>query len=165
MIKYSLSCENNHQFDGWFGSSAAYDEQRAAGLVTCPFCDSMNVEKTLMAPAVSGTKKTSVESEILPPMPAPGASEIPAVPAAGTDLVRGDETMKAVVEKMRELRQWVESNADNVGNQFAEEARKIHYGEEEARGIFGNATHEEARELHEEGIDFLPLPSLPEEGN
>ncbi|MEM8839476.1 MAG: DUF1178 family protein [Pseudomonadota bacterium] len=167
MIKYALSCDQGHKFDGWFKDSGAFEDQVSAGLVTCPYCESDKIQKVLMAPAVTGSKKSRSEdwegqSEVSPgPTPVP---QPPAVSPAGA-LVQGDETMKAVVSKIQELRNWVTENAENVGNRFADEARKIHYGEEDPRGIYGSATSDEAHELVEEGVAFLPLPALPEEKN
>ncbi len=130
MIAYSLRCHRGHEFEGWFRDSTAFDEQSGSGHVSCPACNSIRVEKAIMAPAVSGTKK-SVRS-------------------------------RAEVQQMRQfatgLRKYVQENADYVGPNFAEEARKIHYGETPDRHIYGEATHKEAQELVEEGVDVAPLP-------
>jgi hypothetical protein len=147
MIRYDLQCENGHSFDGWFRDSAAYDAQAAARLVTCSVCGSTTVEKQLMAPRL-GVKANRKDSE--PQKMLAGPME----PKA-----------QALLKVMRELRSEVEKNAENVGRQFAEEARRIHYGEAEKRGIYGEATGEEARNLIEEGIDVHPLPKLPEDSN
>ena len=181
MIKYALKCSEDHLFDGWFGSSAAFDKQKEMGLVTCPYCGTDEVEKTLMAPSVTGTKmqgesvdaggeNTDGEAAASAPVPVPSpastVSEVDIIPATIPEpLVHGDDTMRAVIDKMRELRTWVEDNAVNVGDKFAEKAREIHYGEEDAHGIFGKATFEEAQELIDEGVDFMPLPALPEDNN
>ena len=150
------------------------------GLVTCPYCGTDEVEKTLMAPSVTGTKmqgesvdaggeNTDGEAAASAPVPVPSpavVSEADIIPATIPEpLVHGDDTMRAVIDKMRELRTWVEDNAVNVGDKFAEKAREIHYGEEDAHGIFGKATFEEAQELIDEGVDFMPLPALPEDNN
>ena len=131
MITYSLRCHKGHAFDGWFRNSAAFDEQAAQGLLGCPACNSSRIEKAVMAPAVSGTKKSAV--------------------------AKADQA-----KKMRQfatgLRKYVQENADYVGPDFAEEARKIHYGEVPERHIYGEATFEEAKELAEEGVDVAPLP-------
>lgn len=171
VIKYALKCSNDHLFDGWFGNSMAFDDQRDRGLISCPSCGTSDVDKTLMAPSVTGTKmqKADTENADAPqtaalPAHLPGNAEI--LPAIIPEpLVHGDATMQAVVAKMRELREWVEANTDNVGDRFADEARKIHFGETRARGIIGKATFEEAQELIDDGIDFLPLPALPEDNN
>ena len=144
MIKYALICDKAHEFEAWFGSSDDYDQQRKRGFVDCPICGSNQVEKMLMAPSVSGTKK-STSSDV--PM-----TTMPQMPAE-------------MVEKLREIKQHVEANSENVGDKFPEEARKIHYGEAEARGIYGKASVEEAVSLAEEGVDVMPIPELPEEKN
>lgn len=168
MIKYTLKCSDGHMFDGWFGNSSAFDDQKDAGLVSCPYCGTPEIEKTLMTPTVTGTKmQTSPhvcapEKETQLPIVADTNNAPTMIPEP---LVHGDETMRAVVAKMRELRSWVQSNTENVGDKFAEQARKMHLGEEEHRGIFGKATFDEAQELIDDGVDFLPLPSLPEDNN
>lgn len=146
MIRYSLICELEHEFDGWFASSDGFDQQLKRGLVTCPDCGSSRVSKALMTPRVP--VKTNRKEPAVEALHAPT-----------------DPKVKAMVEMVRKLKQHVQQNADYVGDRFAEEARRIHYGEEESRGIYGEASMDDARELHEEGIDVLPLPSLPEEGN
>jgi len=142
MIHYTLKCERDHEFEAWFASSAAYDRAANAGGNVCPVCGSQKVDKALMAPAVSGTKK-----------------------AETVNLAAVDPRRVALREAMREFRKKVTEGAENVGDRFAEEARKIHYQETEPRGIYGEATLEEARQLAEDEIEFLPLPSLPEERN
>jgi hypothetical protein len=129
MIKYDLQCRKGHAFEGWFRDSAAYDEQAAAGKVTCPDCGSRKVEKAIMAPRVG---KSSAE-------------------------------MKELRKKLVELRKQIESSSEDVGAGFAEEARKIHYGETETRAIYGQTTDEEAESLSEEGIPFARIPWLPKE--
>ena len=131
MIVYNLRCRNAHEFEGWFRDSAAFDEQCQSGKLSCPVCDSRKVEKAIMAPAVSGAKKSSVSSP---------------------------EEAKQMRQFMTGLRKYVQENADYVGPNFAEEARKIHYGETEHRHIYGEASLEEAKELVEEGVDVAPLP-------
>ena len=144
MIRYTLSCDHGHEFEAWFASGAAYDRPATAGANACPVCSSTKVEKALMAPAVSGTKKGESEK---------------------VSLAAVDPRRVAMQAAIREFRKKVTEGADYVGNRFAEEARKIHYQETEARGIYGEATLEEARQLAEDEIEFLPLPSLPEESN
>lgn len=147
MIHYALQCEKGHEFDGWFSNSDAYDTQVARHLVECVACGSVTIEKQMMAPGIPAKSNRKTEGTV--PM-----SAGPADPRA-----------QAMIQLMREYRAHVESHAENVGNNFAEEARKIHYKEKEARGIFGNATPVEAAELMEEGIEVHPLPVLPEDGN
>ena len=137
MIRYALLCEKEHEFDGWFRSSSDFDEQVAAGEVTCPACGNAKVRKGLMAPNVAGTKKS-----------------------ATIDLSKAEAAQK-MVAMMTALRKHVEENCDYVGDQFAETARRIHYGEEEHREIYGEATLDEARELIEEGVEVAPLPVVP----
>jgi hypothetical protein len=138
MIRYALRCEHGHAFEAWFGSSVAYDTLEAAGEVVCPACGSVSVAKAPMAPAVTRRKR---EASSLAP----------------------DE--KQMLALMRDIRAHVEANADNVGERFPEEARKMHHEEIPARSIYGKATREEAEELREEGIPVAPLPRLPEDHN
>ena len=151
MIRYRLTCPDAHEFEAWFSSSAAYDAQAKAGHVTCPECGSNKVEKTLMAPNVATSRKKEATREKVKAAasPRPVASQMPA----------------EMLEMMRKIRDHVRENADYVGDKFAEEARKIHYEESEARGIYGEATPDEAQALHEEGIAVHPLPLLPEDKN
>jgi hypothetical protein len=130
VIVYNLRCRNAHEFEGWFRDSGAFDDQSKAGKLTCPVCDSRKVEKAIMAPAVSGAKKSAVTAD----------------------------DAKRMRQFMTGLRKYVQDNADYVGPKFAEEARKIHYGETEHRHIYGEASVEEAKELVEEGVDVAPLP-------
>ena len=146
MIRYNIICDREHEFDGWFASSSGFDEQVAQKLVQCPVCGSHSVEKALMTPGVPA--RTNRSSEPVAALHAPQ-----------------DPKAQAMVEMVRKLRAHVEENADYVGDKFAESARRIHYGEEEERGIYGEATIDEARELQDEGVDVLPLPKLPEDGN
>lgn len=141
MISFRLSCEKDHLFDAWFRNSDDFEMQAKRGLVECPKCGSHDVSKALMAPAVT----TSVEKSSL-------------------SLVQGADQKKALA-KMTELARNIRENAEDVGTRFAEEARKIHYGEADQRGIYGKATTDEAKSLAEEGVDFFPLPSLPEDHN
>lgn len=130
MIVYNLRCRNSHEFEGWFRDSAAFDAQAKAGRVVCPVCESKSVEKAIMSPAVAGAKK---------PVAVAGES-------------------KKMRQFMTGLRKYVQENADYVGPKFAEEARKIHYGESEERHIYGEATLKEAKDLLDEGVDVSPLP-------
>ena len=145
MIRYRLSCSDRHEFDAWFRSSTAFDEQAGARQVTCPECGSHDVEKTLMAPSV----KTSRSQE----------------KAAKQKRRMASLRQPELTEMMRKIRDHVRENADYVGDKFADEARKIHYEEAETRGIYGEATLDEAEALREEGIAFQPLPVLPEDKN
>ena len=141
MIHYSLICENDHKFDGWFRNAEAYEQQHERGIVTCPVCTSNKVDKALMAPSVSRASSEKVSLSI------------------------GHPEQQQLRAAMQALRDKVVSEADYVGDKFAEEARKIHFKEVDARGIYGEATREEVTGLIEEGVDFMPLPHVPEEHN
>lgn len=141
MIQYSLHCSSGHRYDAWFKSASAFDEQQARGIVRCAVCGDGAVEKAPMAPAVARTDQGKVS-----------------LSSAHPDAVKFRELLRA-------YRQKVTSEADYVGDRFAEEARKIHFAETEARQIYGEATRDEVRALAEEGVDFLPLPDLPEKHN
>jgi hypothetical protein len=165
MIRYALACAKGHSFESWFQNSAAYDKQAKRGLVECPVCGDSKIEKALMAPKLAGTKKRA-RSVPPPPMPAP-ATEAPS--AAGEE-AKAPVAMMSPQEhefrqKLKELREHLTKNADNVGQKFPEEARKIHYGEIEHRSIYGEASLQDAKALHEEGIEVHPLPVLPDERN
>jgi hypothetical protein len=159
MIRYTLGCERGHEFESWFQNSAAFDKQAKRGLVTCPTCGSAKVEKTIMAPRLA-------RSDIVDPTP---PSPPPAAPAqaapAKTPVAIMSPHERELRQKLKELRDHVTKNASYVGPRFSEEARKIHYGETEHRSIYGEASPDEAKALHEEGIEFHPLPVLPEEQN
>lgn len=147
MIKYALACEQAHEFESWFPSSEAFETQRRRGFVTCPFCDSSKVDKQIMAPSVARTDK------------APGAKPEGQPVAVLTDKER------EIRAALRALREHVIRNSEDVGKDFVEEARKMHYGEAEERSIYGEADLDEARALLEEGIDVLPIPHVPDDRN
>jgi hypothetical protein len=155
MIKYDLRCAKGHTFESWFQSSTAYDSQRKRKLVNCPSCGSEDVEKAIMAPRLAGTRKRG--STEAPSVPAPAAESAPA------PLMMAQE--RELRAKLKELRDHVMKNADNVGAKFPTEARKMHYGDIEHRPIYGEASMDEAKSLVEEGIEVLPLPVLPEDRN
>ena len=155
MIRYALVCDKGHDFDSWFPDSAAYDKQAKRGLVACPHCGSAKVEKAIMAPRLSGAKKRKAPAE--PPAPTATPEKAPVAM-----LSPQEQEFRA---KLRELREHLTKNADHVGPKFPEEARKMHYGETEHRSIYGEASPEEAKALAEEGIEFHPLPILPDERN
>ena len=141
MIHFALHCEHGHEFEAWFRNNDDFEAQQRGGLVTCPSCGSDKVAKALMAPAVATSRKR--EKMVL---------------AASAEQRATMAQLRALADKMRE-------NADYVGDKFAEEARKIHFGEVEQRGIYGEASPEEARGLAEDGVDFMPIPVLPDEQN
>ena len=144
MIRYALACEAGHGFESWFRSSDDFDAQVARGLVACPACGSLTVAKQVMAPQVARTDK----DEAAPPLPV---------------LVSPEE--QALRQRIAELHQHLKAHSEDVGQRLAEEARKIHYGDSDARTIHGQASLDDARALVEEGVPFLPLPALPDERN
>ena len=160
MIRYTLSCERGHEFESWFANSEAYDKQAKRKLVTCPICNSAKVEKTIMAPNLASSL---ARTDIVEPPPPPIAPSPPAPAKAPVAMMSPVE--RELRQKLKELRDHVTKNATNVGAKFPEEARKIHYGETEHRSIYGEASPEEAKALHEEGIEFHPLPMLPDDKN
>ncbi|EKS33680.1 DUF1178 family protein [Afipia clevelandensis] len=155
MIRYSLRCERGHDFESWFQSSSAYDSQHKRGLVACPTCDSTKVDKAIMAPRIARKGKSKS---------APEPVAAPAEDTTSTSLVMAPQE-RELVAKLRELRDHVLKNADDVGKKFPEEARKMHYGDIEQRAIYGEATTEEARSLVDEGIEVAALPVLPGDRN
>jgi hypothetical protein len=157
MIRYMLACERRHEFESWFANSSAYDKQAKRGLVACPICGSTKVEKAIMAPRLARTD-APIDMPEAPAAPA-AAPEIPAPVAMISPQERELRT------KLRELRDHLTKNAENVGRKFPDEARKMHYGDIEHRSIYGEASPQQAKELHEEGVEFHPLPVLPDERN
>ena len=133
MIRYNLICQHEHEFEGWFSSSVDYDAQAKSGLLTCPSCGTKKVEKAIMAPAIKTARKAEARSE---------------------------KAAKAMTAMAAKIRQEIGNNCENVGRDFAEEARAIHYGEKPERGIYGSATPEESAELKNEGIEAHPLPDV-----
>ena len=162
MIRYSLICEKQHDFEIWFKNSADYDKQNKRGLVTCPACGSSKVEKALMAPSLGrGTRKGARKPE--PEAALPVAVETPTESKTPVAMVSPQE--REFRAKLKELRDHLTKNAENVGGKFPEEARKMHYGEKEHRSIYGEASPQEAKELLDEGVELHPLPVLPDERN
>lgn len=141
MIRFSLNCDRDHEFEAWFRNNDDFDRQKKRGFVECPHCGSVKVEKALMAPAISTARRQEKMALAMNDMQKKALAE-----------------MKALSEKLRE-------NADYVGDKFAEEARKIHFGETEARGIYGEATLEDAKSLAEDGVGFMPIPVFPDDRN
>ncbi len=184
MIRYALACADGHAFESWFQNSAAFDKQAKRGLVTCPTCGSAKVEKAIMAPRLARTdtrdiavpEPTSAPStppaSTMPPVMPPHAPVSPMPVAEGKQGRAGSGAVammsppeRELRRKLKELRDHVTKNANYVGQSFPEEARKMHYGEVEHRSIYGEASPEEAKALHEEGIEFHPLPILPDDHN
>ncbi len=141
MIRFSLHCDRDHEFDGWFRNGDEFETQKKRGFVSCPACGSSKVDKALMAPSVStGRKREQIAL------------------AAG-------ETQRKMLAQLREMTKQVRENADYVGDKFAEEARRIHFGETDPRGIYGEASVDEVKGLLEDGVEVMPLPELPEDRN
>ncbi|MEI8144485.1 MAG: DUF1178 family protein [Alphaproteobacteria bacterium] len=153
MIKFALACSKEHQFESWFPSSSSFDDQAARNLITCPFCGSAKVTKALMAPQVARRDRHSVDH------PAAPAADEPA-PVA---VISSEE--RELRQKIKELRDHIIAHSDNVGSSFANEARRMHDGEAEVRTIHGTATPDEAKALIDDGIEFHPLPILPDDRN
>ncbi len=132
MTTYNLVCDKDHEFEGWFRSSSDYEDQLAAGLLSCPYCGSTKISKGIMAPNVATGRRK--------------------------DAARDEKLQKTVIKALKEVRQHVEQNSDYVGEKFAYEARAIHYGDKEQRSIYGEATKDDVEELKEEGIDVTSIP-------
>jgi hypothetical protein len=166
MIRYTLVCNKRHEFESWFQSSAAYDKQAKRGLVTCPMCGSPKVGKAIMTPRLARADTSAAKAQD-PGVPAaaPSAGAAPAVPEPATPVAMMSPPEQEFRKKLKELRDHLVQNAENVGPRFPEEARKMHYGETEHRSIFGIASPDDAQALSEEGIEFSPLPILPDERN
>jgi hypothetical protein len=160
MIRYALRCERDHTFESWFQDSAAFDTQVKRKLVDCPVCGSVKIEKAIMAPQIVSKKRREATVPAQAPAPAPAQ---PAPKAASTPLMMAQE--RDLRAKLKELRDHIVKNADNVGERFPNEARKMHYGEIEHRPIYGEASPDEARSLIDEGVEVSPLPVLPDDRN
>ena len=163
MICYALACAQGHAFESWFQNSAAYDKQRKRGLVTCPLCGDSKVEKAIMSPGLVGAKKRGRATPQR--VDAPTQAPVAAGAEAQNQVAIVSPQERAFREKLKELRAHLTKNSDYVGQKFPEEARKMHYGEIDHRSIFGEASRQDAKELSEEGIEFHPLPVLPDERN
>jgi len=157
MIRYNLRCERGHAFESWFQSSTAYESQEKRKLVNCPACGSAKVERAIMAPQIVG----KMSRDLAAPAAAAPSSDVTA--PASTPLMMAQERELRV--KLKELRDHIVKNADNVGERFPVEARKMHYGDIEHRPIYGEASPDEARSLIEEGVEVSPLPVLPGDRN
>jgi len=159
MIHYNLRCERGHAFESWFQSSAAYESQEKRKLVNCPVCGSAKVERAIMAPQIVSKKRRDSAPELAP---APAATTDVTAPASTPLLMAQERELRA---KLKELRDHIVKNADNVGERFPNEARKMHYGDIEHRPIYGEASADEARSLIDEGVEVSPLPVLPDDRN
>jgi hypothetical protein len=158
MIRYNLRCAKGHAFESWFQSSSAYETQEKRKLVSCPVCGSTRVERAIMAPQIVSGKGRQATA------PEPAAAPAPETPApTPTPLLMAQE--RELRAKLKELRDHIVKNADNVGERFPNEARKMHYGDIEHRPIYGEASPGEAKALIEEGVEVMPLPALPDDRN
>ena len=169
MIRYALNCDQGHAFDSWFANSAAYDKQAKRGLIACPICGSLKVEKAIMAPRLAANiaqAETADPRPPTPPTPPPPLQPAPMPPIPPkTPVAMMSSAERELRHKLKELRDHITKHAHYVGQRFPEEARKIHYGEVEHRSIYGEASPEDAKQVHEEGIEFHPLPILPDDKN
>lgn len=141
MIRFSLICERDHEFEAWFRSNDDFETQNKRGFVDCPHCGSKKIAKGLMAPAVSTSRRQEKMALAM------------------------NAKQQQLMAEMRALSEKVKENADYVGDKFADEARKIHFGESESRGIYGEASLDEVKGLAEDGVPFLPMPTLPDDHN
>jgi hypothetical protein len=158
MIRYTLRCDRGHAFESWFQSSSAYESQEKRKLVNCPACGSAKVAGAIMAPQIVSKKGR----EAAAPAPAPAADVAAPAPASTPLMMAQERELRA---KLKELRDHIVKHADNVGERFPNEARKMHYGDIEHRPIYGEASPDEARALIDEGVEVSPLPVLPEDRN
>jgi hypothetical protein len=159
MIRYSLHCDRGHSFESWFQSSSAYESQEKRKLVNCPVCGSAKVERSIMAPQIVSKKGRDSQGN---DVPAPAQPAEVTTPGSTPLLMAQERELRA---KIKELRDHIVKNADNVGERFPNEARKMHYGDIEHRPIYGEASPEEARSLIDEGVEVSPLPVLPDDRN
>jgi hypothetical protein len=146
VIRYDLMCSKGHEFDGWFSDSLAYDTQAKRGLISCTVCGVNRIQKQIMAPGIPAKGNRKSDKQAMTAGPA-------------------DPRAVAMMQMMRDYRKHVTANSENVGDKFAEEARKIHFKEVKERPIYGEATSDDAKALVEEGIEVHPIPRLPEDGN
>jgi len=158
MIRFSLRCHNAHEFESWFKDSAAHDRMAAVGLVDCPVCGDTRISKALMAPAIRKTRGVKGRAEAPPPEAAPPKS---AEPETEAPRLAAGPMPAQIVALLQRMRSEVEKSCENMGKDFAKEARRIHEGEAEPRGIYGEATEAETEELREDGIDVARLPWVP----
>jgi hypothetical protein len=155
MILYRLRCSKGHEFESWFKDSRTYERQERKSLIGCAVCGDSKVERALMSPRI-GKADDAAEPQALPaPVPAPPSLEQQKMAALARHMP------KELRQALLQVRAEVEKNCEHVGDRFAEEARKIHYGESDKRGIYGQTTDEEAEALAEEGIEFGRLPWIP----
>lgn len=155
MIRFALRCQKGHEFEGWFRNGDTYDRQAKRGEVRCPDCGSAKVSKAIMAPSIARGGRRGADEPKAPEAPAPAPAEAAPAPAPDSGEVHVAGKLR---EALREMRQYIEKNAEYVGPRFADEARKMHKGEADERSIYGEASDAEAEELKEEGIEFGRIP-------
>ena len=163
MIRFSLQCDQEHVFEGWFASNDAFDTQAARGLVECPLCGSFKISKALMAPNVVTARKSARAEMAQEPADAGSTQPPTGVPTVAPVILAPEQT--EMIAKLQELSRQVRANTENVGKGFAEEARKMHFGEIKQRGIFGEASADDVQSLIEDGVPIAPLAPLPEDRN
>ena len=165
MIKYQLICDKSHEFEGWFGDSAAFKSQQESGLLNCPVCGSADVRRALMAPNLASpkTRKTDLAEQQPSAQPEPQPQPQAPLQASAALPPAAARKMQELMSEMRALQTKIREECRDVGNDFADEARKIHYGEVEPEGIYGQATAEEREALDEEGIEIMDMPWLPKD--
>jgi hypothetical protein len=157
MIHYELRCSQDHEFDGWFRDSAAFEKQAQLKLIECPNCGDTSVHRALMAPAVAKVRPAPAALPSSPQAPPP-AQPAPPTPPAGAIAGKMPAHVRAMLQHMRSE---VEKHCAYVGDRFAEEARRMHRGESDQRGIYGETTSEQAEALAEEGVEFSRIPWVP----
>jgi hypothetical protein len=161
MILYQLRCADEHSFEAWFRNSASYDEQTVAGDVECPYCGSTNVSKAPMAPRLASSKGDDGDRE-------DSARDVSVQPVSDVNAMderRAKEVAQQILDAVGQIHDYAEEHFENVGDEFASEARKMHYGDVEERGIYGKTSDEDAEELKEEGINFLRIPGQTRRNN
>lgn len=177
MIKYQLICHQNHEFEGWFSSSASFADQQASGYVDCPICGSTKVRRALMAPNLNSPKTRKAPDRPVTPQDISQGQDIPqetvanqAHSAKGADTPLGNLSaadqkalLGAAMSALRTMHKTVKKDFTNVGERFADEARAMHYGEKDQKPIYGTTTQDEREELADEGVIYHHLPDLPPE--
>ena len=164
MIKYQLICEMTHEFEGWFQTSTAFDEQNNAGFVTCPVCDSAKIHRALMTPNIASPKRRRDPATVeAPPQISAAPSAQKPVPTSPPKAAMTAAAFGEAMAQLRQLQRKIKAECRDVGTDFAAEARKIHYGDSPAENIYGQSTAEEREQLADEGIDVVAMPWLPPE--
>ena len=133
MIKYNLICQNNHEFESWFADSSEFEKLNEKKLLECIYCSSKKINKSIMAPMITGTKKEK-------------------------DLYKFNKKLKIEKDNLIKLREYIESNFEYVGEKFSKKVREIYYDKDSKKTIYGTTTAKERKELEEEGIDLLSIP-------